>query len=90
MPYPTDQLARKLDSLAERLERPRGWVVKEALEGYLALDEQRRRQTLAALTEVDGGATIDHAEVPWSPSIPAQPSARCVSIASSAFQPSRA
>ena len=58
-----DQLARKLDSLAERLERPRGWVVKTAIEGYLALDEERHRQTLAALAEVDAGATIDHAEV---------------------------
>ena len=58
-----DQLARKLDSLAERLERPRGWVVKEAIEGYLALDEERHRQTLAALAEVEAGATIDHAEV---------------------------
>ena len=62
-----DQLARKLDSLAERLDRPRGWVVKEALEGYLALDEERHRQTLAALAEVDAGATIEHAEVrAWS------------------------
>lgn len=58
-----DQLARRLDSLAERLERPRGWVVKEAIEGYLALDEERHRQTLAALAEVDAGATVDHAEV---------------------------
>jgi predicted transcriptional regulator len=58
-----DQLARKLDSLAERLERPRGWIVKEAIEGYLALDEERHRQTLAALAEVNAGATIDHAEV---------------------------
>ncbi len=58
-----DQLARKLDSLAERLERPRGWLVKEAIEGYLALDEERHRQTLSALAEVESGATIDHAEV---------------------------
>jgi predicted transcriptional regulator len=58
-----DQLARKLDSLAERLERPRGWLVKEAIEGYLALDDERHRQTVAALAEVESGATIDHAEV---------------------------
>jgi predicted transcriptional regulator len=58
-----DQLARRLDGLAERLERPRGWVVKEAIEGYLALTEERHRQTLAALAEVDTGATVDHAEV---------------------------
>ena len=43
-----DQLARKLDSLAERLERSRGWLVKEAIEGYLALDEERHLR-LAAL-----------------------------------------
>jgi len=68
-----DQLARKLDSLAERLERPRGWIVKEAIEGYLALDEERHRQTLAALAEVDGGATIDHAEVrAWARSLASQ------------------
>jgi len=58
-----DQLARRLDSLAERLERPRGWVVKEAIEGYLALDEERHRQTLGALAEVDAGATVGHTEV---------------------------
>jgi predicted transcriptional regulator len=58
-----DSLARRLDGLAERLERPRGWVVKEAIEGYLALAEERHRQTLAALAEVDAGAMVDHAEV---------------------------
>jgi len=62
-----DELARKLDSLAERLERPRGWLVKEALEGYLALDEERHRQTLAALAEVDAGSVVEHEEVrTWS------------------------
>jgi predicted transcriptional regulator len=58
-----DELARRLDGLAERLERPRGWVVKEAIEGYLALAEERHRQTLAALAEVDADATVDHADV---------------------------
>lgn len=65
-----DQLARKLDGLAERLERPRGWLVEEAIEGYLALDEERHRQTLAALAEVDRGATADDAEVrAWTRSL---------------------
>jgi len=68
-----DQLARRLDGLAERLERPRGWIVKEAIEGYLALDEERHRQTLAALAEVDAGATVDHAEVrSWVKSVAAR------------------
>ena len=46
-----------------RVSSAPGWVVKEAIEGYLALDEERDRQTLAALAEVDAGATIDHAEI---------------------------
>jgi predicted transcriptional regulator len=62
-----DKLARKLDNLAERLDRPRGWVVKEALEGYLALDEERHRQTLDALAEVDAGTIVEHEDVKaWS------------------------
>ena len=65
------ELARRLDGLAERLERPRGWVVKEAIEGYLALAEERHRQTLAALAEVDAGTTVDHAEVrAWVKGLP--------------------
>jgi predicted transcriptional regulator len=57
------ELARRLDSLAERLERPRGWVVKEALAGYLAIDEERHRQTLAALAEAESEQLVEHAEV---------------------------
>jgi predicted transcriptional regulator len=62
-----DRLARKLDNLAERLDRPRSWVVKEALKGYLALDKERHRQTLASLAEVGVGAMVEHGEVKaWS------------------------
>lgn len=57
------QLAEKLDGLAQRLDRPRGWLVKEALEAYVDLAEERHRQTLAALDEVDGGKVLAHAEV---------------------------
>lgn len=59
---PTD-LARKLDGLAGQLDRPRGWLVKEAVEAYVALAEERQRETRAALDEVNAGRTVDHAEV---------------------------
>jgi len=59
---PEDQ-AKKLDGLAEQLDRPRGWVVKEAVETYLALAEERRRETIAALEEVDAGRMVEHSEV---------------------------
>jgi len=57
------ELAKKLDGLAEQLDRPRGWVVKEAVEAYLDLAEERRRETIAALEEVDAGRVVEHAEV---------------------------
>ena len=59
---PTD-LAKKLDGLAERLDRPKGWIVKEAIASFISLDEKRTRLTLEALKEVDAKRTVDHAEV---------------------------
>ena len=58
-----EALAKKLDGLAEQLDRPRSWVVKEALEAYLDLAEERRRKTIAALRQVDAGEVVEHAEV---------------------------
>jgi predicted transcriptional regulator len=61
------EIAAKLDELAERLERPRGWIVKQAVEAYVNLAEERRRETRLALKEADSGRTIEHAEVErWS------------------------
>jgi predicted transcriptional regulator len=59
---PTD-LAEKLDGLAERLDRPKGWIVKEAIASYVALEEKRHRLTLEALADVDAGRTLEHVEV---------------------------
>ena len=56
-------LAEKLDGLAERLDRPKGWIVKEAIASYVALEEERHRLTLEALEDVDAKRTIDHADI---------------------------
>lgn len=56
-------LAKKLDGLAERLDRPRGWIVKEAIASYISLEEKRFRLTLEALADVDSKRTVDHAEI---------------------------
>jgi predicted transcriptional regulator len=66
------ELADKLDGLAERLDRPKGWVVKEAIASYIALEEERHRLTLEALADVKagGGRTHDHAEIEaWAASL---------------------
>ena len=48
-------LAREVDRIAERLERPRGWVVKEALTRYVELEQKRHELTQEALDDVDAG-----------------------------------
>jgi predicted transcriptional regulator len=58
-----DELARKLDHLVERLDRPKGWIVKEAIAAYVALEEKRHRLTLEALADVDAGRMLEHEEV---------------------------
>jgi predicted transcriptional regulator len=63
-------LAAKVDELAARLERPRGWVVKQALALWVDQEEQRRQLTLDALADVDSGRVIDHASVQeWADSL---------------------
>ena len=63
-------LAEKVDELAARLERPRSWIVKQALSAWVDQEEERRRLTLEALAEVDAGHVIDHRAVQaWADSL---------------------
>lgn len=56
-------LAREIDRIAERLDRPRGWVVKEALTRYVDLERRRAALTKEGLDDIDAGRVVDHAEV---------------------------
>ncbi len=56
-------LAEKVDQLAARLERSRGWIIKQALSAWVEEEEERRRLTLEALADVDAGSVIDHQAV---------------------------
>ena len=56
-------LAKEVDLLAERLDRPRGWILKAALEQYLALEQSRHELTLEGLADVDEGRTVAHEDV---------------------------
>ncbi|HLZ83958.1 MAG TPA: ribbon-helix-helix domain-containing protein [Caulobacteraceae bacterium] len=63
-------LAEKVDELAARLERSRGWIVKQALTAWIDREEERRRLTLEALADVDEGRVIDHQAVQaWAASL---------------------
>jgi predicted transcriptional regulator len=63
-------LAEKVDQLAIRLERSRGWIVKQALIAWVEQEEERRRLTLESLADVDTGHVIDHQAVQaWAASL---------------------
>jgi predicted transcriptional regulator len=56
-------LAEKVDEIAARLERSRGWVVKQALAAWIDQEEERHALTLEALADVDAGRVISHRAV---------------------------
>ncbi len=63
-------LAEKVDQIASRLERSRGWVMKQALSAWVAQEEERDRLTQEALADVDTGHVIDHCAVQaWAQSL---------------------
>lgn len=57
------ELAERVDEIADRLDRSRNWIVKQALAAWLDQEEERSRLTREALTDVDTGRVIDHQAV---------------------------
>ena len=56
-------LADKVDEMALRLDRSKGWIVKQALTGWVALEEEHRKMTLEGLEDVKAGRVISHEEM---------------------------
>ena len=60
----------RVDQMAARLERSRGWIVKQALAAWIDQEEERSRLTREALADVDTGRVIDHQAVQaWADSL---------------------
>lgn len=63
-------LAERVEAMAARLERSRGWVMKQALAAWVDQEEERHRMTLEALEDVDAGRVIDHQAIQaWADSL---------------------
>jgi predicted transcriptional regulator len=63
-------LAKKIDDLAARLDRPRAWIVKQALTAWVGEEEERHRLTLAGMADVTAGRVVDQADVEaWAASL---------------------
>ncbi|MGC8535647.1 MAG: CopG family ribbon-helix-helix protein [Rhizomicrobium sp.] len=62
--------AERVEAMALRRERSRGWVMKLALTAWVDQEEERHRMTLEALANVDTGRVIDHQAVQaWADSL---------------------
>jgi predicted transcriptional regulator len=63
-------LAERVDQIAARLERSRGWIVKQALSAWIDQEDERSRLTREALADVDAGRLIDQQAVQaWAESL---------------------
>jgi predicted transcriptional regulator len=63
-------LAERVDRIATRLERPRGWIVNQALAAWIDQEEERYRLTVEGLADVDAGRIIDDEAVQaWADSL---------------------
>ena len=63
-------LAERVDAMAARLERSRGWVMTQALAAWVEQGDERHLLTLEALADVDADRVIDHQAIQaWADSL---------------------
>lgn len=58
-----DELVLQMDEVAERIDRSKSWIMRQAVAEWLAEEQRRHELTLEALSDVDEGRTIPHEEV---------------------------
>ena len=58
-----EDLVLQMDEIAERIDRSKSWIVRQAVSEWLAEERLRHELTLEAISDVDEGRTIPHAEV---------------------------
>lgn len=58
-----DELVTRMDEIADRLDRSKSWIVREAVSEWLAEEQRRHELTLEALADIEAGRTFTHEEV---------------------------
>jgi len=61
-----EQLMNKLEEMAKKLDRSKGWIIKDALSQYVERMDRREKmlvETRLALADVEEGNVIDGEEV---------------------------
>jgi predicted transcriptional regulator len=55
-----EELSEQLTTLAQALGRNRSWIIKEALRGYIASEQQFLEAVNEGLRDIEAGHVIDH------------------------------
>lgn len=58
-----DELVKEMDEVADRMDRSKSWIVRQAVAEWLAEEQRRHELTLEAMKDVDEGRTISHEEI---------------------------
>lgn len=58
-----DDLILRLDEVADRIERSKSWIVRQAVAEWLAEEQRRHELTLEALKDVDEGRVLTQEEL---------------------------
>ena len=58
-----DDLIEQLDQVADRIERSKSWIVREAVAEWLAEEQRRYDLTIEALKSLDDGKSFTQEEV---------------------------
>lgn len=58
-----DELVLEMDEVADRIDRTKSWIVRQAVSEWLAEERRRYELTLEALKSVNEGRTLTQEEV---------------------------
>lgn len=58
-----DDLVSQMDEVADRIDRSKSWIVRQAVSEWLAEERRRYELTLEALKSVDKGRTFSQEEI---------------------------
>jgi len=58
-----DDLVSRMDEVADRMDRSKSWIVRQAVAEWLAEEQRRYDLTLEALKSVDEGRTFTQQEI---------------------------
>lgn len=59
----SNETANKIDALAKATDRPRSWLLEQAVEGYLEMQSWQLARIGEGLDALDRGDHVDHGDV---------------------------